>query len=153
MSFKNAIVVMTSNAGSGADVKNGLGFVTQTGHERVGLALRQVFSPEFLGRLDAVACFSRLGLPELTQIARSELDRLVTRAAGLGASLTVSPDAAETVAEKALLDPAGARAIRHLLQEQAVSPLSEFVLSHDAPGKLRLFVREGELELAPLTES
>ena len=152
VSFKNAIVVMTSNAGSGADVKNGLGFVTQTGHERVGLALRQVFSPEFLGRLDAVACFSRLGLPELTQIARSELDRLVTRAAGLGASLTVSPDAAETVAEKALLDPAGARAIRHLLQEQAVSPLSEFVLSHDAPGKLRLFVREGELELAPLTE-
>ena len=152
VSFKNAIVVMTSNAGSGADVKNGLGFVTQTGAERVGLALRQVFSPEFLGRLDAVACFSRLGLPELTKIAQNELERLSARAAGLGASLAVSPDAAGMVAEKALSSPAGARAIRHLLQEQAVSPLSEFVLSHDAPGKLRLFVREGALALAPVAE-
>ena len=131
-------------------MKNGLGFVTQTGRERVGLALRQVFSPEFLGRLDAVACFSRLGLPELTKIAQNELDRLCTRAAGLGASLAVSPDAAEMVAEQALSSPAGARAVRHLLQEQAVSPLSEFALSHDGPGRLRLFVHEGKLTLEAL---
>ena len=72
VSFKNAIVVMTSNAGSGEDRKGGLGFLPQEASERFALALRQLFSPEFLGRIDCVACFTRLGLPELTEIARAQ---------------------------------------------------------------------------------
>ena len=75
VSFKNAIVVMTSNAGSGEDRKGGLGFLPQEASERFALALRQLFSPEFLGRIDCVACFTRLGLPELTEIARRQLEK------------------------------------------------------------------------------
>lgn len=61
VSFKNAIVVMTSNAGSGEDQKGGLGFLPQGEKARFTLALRQLFSPEFLGRIDCVACFEKLG--------------------------------------------------------------------------------------------
>lgn len=65
VSFKNAIVVMTSNAGSGEDQKGGLGFLPQGEKARFTLALRQLFSPEFLGRIDCVACFEKLGLRSL----------------------------------------------------------------------------------------
>ena len=80
VSFKNAIVVMTSNAGSSEDRKGGLGFLPQEASERFALALRQLFSPEFLGRIDCVACFTRLGLPELTEIACRQLEKLCARA-------------------------------------------------------------------------
>ena len=87
VSFKNAIVVMTSNAGSGEDQKGGLGFLPQGETARFTLALRQLFSPEFLGRIDCVACFEKLGPAELTQIAKRQLEALSKRAKSRGLTL------------------------------------------------------------------
>ena len=147
VSFKNAIVVMTSNAGSGADVKNGLGFAAQGEADRFERALRQIFSPEFLGRIDAVACFSRLGLAELTKIAQNELAALAARAAGCGVTLSIGPGAAQALAERSLHDPSGARAIRRLLQEQVLTPLSELLLSETEHEARVLTVRGGAFVL------
>ena len=129
VSFKNAIVVMTSNAGSGEDRKGGLGFLPQEASERFALALRQLFSPEFLGRIDCVACFTRLGLPELTEIARRQLEKLCARAGSHGLALSVEPGAAEELARQALLSTGGAREIRHLLQTCVQTPLADALLS------------------------
>mgnify|MGYP002556193891 CR=1 FL=1 len=135
VSFKNAIVVMTSNAGSGEDRKGGLGFLPQ---ERFLLALRQLFSPEFLGRIDCVACFTRLGLPELTEIARRQLEKLCARASAHGLRLSIAPGAAEAAARQA-------REIRHLLQTCVQTPLADALLSGAAAGNRVVAAREGKL--------
>ena len=145
VSFKNAIVVMTSNAGSGEDRKGGLGFLPQEASERFALALRQLFSPEFLGRIDCVACFTRLGLPELTEIARRQLEKLCARAGSHGLALSVEPGAAEELARQALSSTGGAREIRHLLQTCVQTPLADALLSDTLTGNRVVAAREGKL--------
>ena len=145
VSFKNAIVVMTSNAGSGEDRKGGLGFLPQEASERFALALRQLFSPEFLGRIDCVACFTRLGLPELTEIARRQLEKLCARANVHGLRLSIAPGAAEELARQALSSSGGAREIRHLLQTCVQTPLADALLSDTLTGNRVVAVREGKL--------
>ena len=145
VSFKNAIVVMTSNAGSGEDRKGGLGFLPQEASERFLLALRQLFSPEFLGRIDCVACFTRLGLPELTEIARRQLEKLCARASAHGLRLSIAPGAAEAAARQALSSSGGAREIRHLLQTCVQTPLADALLSDTLTGNRVVAVREGKL--------
>ena len=145
VSFKNAIVVMTSNAGSGEDRKGGLGFLPQEASERFALALRQLFSPEFLGRIDCVACFTRLGLPELTEIARRQLEKLCARANVHGLRLSIAPGAAEELARQALSSSGGAREIRHLLQTCVQTPLADALLSDAAAGNRVVAAREGKL--------
>ena len=145
VSFKNAIVVMTSNAGSGEDRKGGLGFLPQEASERFALVLRQLFSPEFLGRIDCVACFTRLGLPELTEIARRQLEKLCARAGSHGLALSVEPGAAEELARQALSSSGGAREIRHLLQTCVQTPLADALLSDTLTGNRVVAAREGKL--------
>ncbi len=145
VSFKNAIVVMTSNAGSGEDRKGGLGFLPQEASERFLLALRQLFSPEFLGRIDCVACFTRLGLPELTEIAHRQLEKLCARANVHGLRLSIAPGAAEELARQALSSSGGAREIRHLLQTCVQTPLADALLSDTLTGNRVVAVREGKL--------
>ena len=145
VSFKNAIVVMTSNAGSGEDRKGGLGFLPQEASERFALALRQLFSPEFLGRIDCVACFTRLGLPELTEIARRQLEKLCARANVHGLRLSIAPGAAEEAARQALSSSGGAREIRHLLQTCVQTPLADALLSDTLTGNRVVAAREGKL--------
>ena len=145
VSFKNAIVVMTSNAGSGEDRKGGLGFLPQEASERFLLALRQLFSPEFLGRIDCVACFTRLGLPELTEIARRQLEKLCARANVHGLRLSIAPGAAEEAARQTLSSSGGAREIRHLLQTCVQTPLADALLSDTLTGNRVVAAREGKL--------
>ena len=145
VSFKNAIVVMTSNAGSGEDRKGGLGFLPQEASERFALALRQLFSPEFLGRIDCVACFTRLGLPELTEIAHRQLEKLCARASAHGLRLSIAPGAAEAAARQALSSSGGAREIRHLLQTCVQTPLADALLSDTLTGNRVVAAREGKL--------
>ena len=145
VSFKNAIVVMTSNAGSGEDRKGGLGFLPQEASERFTLALRQLFSPEFLGRIDCVACFTQLGLPELTEIARRQLEKLCARANAHGLRLSIARGAAEEAARQALSSSGGAREIRHLLQTCVQTPLADALLSDTATGNRVVAAREGKL--------
>ena len=145
VSFKNAIVVMTSNAGSGEDQKGGLGFLPQGETARFTLALRQLFSPEFLGRIDCVACFEKLELPELTEIARRQLEAICGRAKSRGLTLEVASGAAEEIARQAMEKPGGARNIRHLLQTLVQTPLSDALLSGTPPKALQILAREGKI--------
>ena len=145
VSFKNAIVVMTSNAGSGEDRKGGLGFLPQEASERFALALRQLFSPEFLGRIDCVACFTRLGLPELTEIARRQLEKLCARANAHGLRLSIAPGAAEEAARQALSSTGGARSIRHLLQTLVQTPLADALLLGATTQNRTVAVRDGKI--------
>ncbi len=126
VSFKNAIVVMTSNIG-GHQQGDGFGFCPSGRSEKTEEELKQAFSPEFLGRLDKIVHFQPLGTREMEKIAEKELALLHHRAAAVGVNLELAGDLAANLAESCK-GKGGARQLRHLVQERLEAPLAELML-------------------------
>ncbi len=140
VSFRNAVVVMTCNAG--AQIRSdGLGFKPEGRQEQCTQALRQHFTPEFLGRIDKTVCFNSLQKPELAQIARQQLQRLAARSQAAGLQLQLPEGLAEMLAD-ACSREGGARQIRRLIQDRVESPLAAFLLQ----GGKRPTRAKGELQ-------
>ncbi len=126
VSFKNAIVVMTSNIG-GELQGEGLGFNPAGKAGQTQGALRQAFSPEFLGRLDKSVCFRPLTRENLVDIARKYLGQLQQRLAQTGIQLSMDEGIAGHLASQCR-EKDGARHLRRLVQEQVEGPLADYLL-------------------------
>ena len=137
VSFKNTIVIMTSNVGS-RDMEqygNGLGFATagrNVERDRLGVlekAVRKVFPPEFINRVDEQVFFNTLTKEDIEKIIDIEIKDLKVRAEEAGYRLSVTPSARRFVAE-AGFDPAfGARPLKRAVMRYIEDPVSEFILS------------------------
>ena len=144
VSFKNAIVVMTSNLGG--DIKgDGLGFQPVGRAGETDTALRRHFTPEFLGRLDRIVTFGKLPDTALLEIAEKYLQELCLRADQSGINLKLSKGLPEHLTKK-LTAKDGARQIRRVVQEQVEGPLSEFLLGFSECPKC-VTVRPGQEKL------
>ncbi len=144
VSFKNAIVVMTSNTGSEKS-SDGLGFNPQGRQEQTDQALRQRFAPEFLGRLDKIVTFEPLQEKTMEQIAKKYLDRLQQRAAASGLQLQLPEELAHTLGCK-WKKRDGARHLRHLVQERVEGPLAVYLLGcPKRPTKVKVRLEDGAL--------
>lgn len=141
--FTNTLVLMTANVGALEAGKPGLGFAAEGEHERIRGQLRQHFSPEFLGRLDATAVFAPLDAKALAGIAALQLDELADRAHKRGIRLVWDEDAAGILASEA--GDGGARAIRHRITREIVSPLARRALTGATSWRVR--VREDTVTL------
>ncbi len=126
VSFKNAIVVMTSNLG-GEQKSDGLGFQPAGKERQTQAALRQHFTPEFLGRLDRIVCFDPLGTEAMEQIAEKCLRQLTARAAENGVQLTL-PEELPGLLCRETKNRDGARQMRRLVQEKVEGPLAAYLL-------------------------
>ena len=123
--FRNALILMTANAGeTGPKAAAGFGRAPAEARAR----LETWFSPELLGRIDAVVRFRPLDREILTRIAERELRRTLDRARAAGLWVQTMGDPAAWLAAACAGDPAGARALRHRLQTQVESPLAELLL-------------------------
>ncbi|MDY3225333.1 MAG: ATP-dependent Clp protease ATP-binding subunit [Candidatus Faecousia sp.] len=144
VSFRNAIVVMTSNVG-GQIRGEGLGFCAGGRSEEVGEALRQAFSPEFLGRIDQIVHFEPLSRPAMEAIAGKYLRQLQERVAALGTQLQLPPELPGFLLEKC---PGrdGARQLRRLVQSEVEGPLASFLLRCSRrPARVKLRLEAGEI--------
>ncbi len=142
VSFKNAIVVMTSNVGSERR-GDGLGF-NPAGQEReMEGVLRQYFTPEFLGRLDQVIRFDALSGGAMEAIAWKYLRQLQARVSALGSQLILPETLATHLCGKCA-GKSGARQLRRLVQTELEGPLAVYLLkSARKPGRIRAKL-EGE---------
>ena len=145
VSFRNALVVMTTNLG-GEQRSEGLGFQPQGKEGQVKEALKHHFTPEFLGRLDKIICFSPLAEADMEQIARKYLSQLQRRAASAGIQLKLP----ETLAGKLGRESrsrGGARNLRHLVQEKVEGPLSAYLLQFaKQPTKVEGILQEDSIQ-------
>ena len=144
VSFKNTIVVMTSNLG-GEKRGDGLGF-NPSGKQQEQLAvLRQHFTPEFLGRVDHIIAFEALEGGVLESIAGKYLDQLRQRAAQTGLQLSYAPELAGVLC-RSCRGREGARQLRRIVQSRVEGPLAEYLLRCvRRPGKLRISEENGEI--------
>ena len=144
VSFKNAIVVMTSNVG-GQIRGEGLGFCAGGREAEVEETLRQAFSPEFLGRIDQIIPFGQLGSGAMEAIAWKYLRQLQQRTAGTGTQLQLPEDIAAFLLKKCP-GKDGARQIRRLVQMEVEGPLAAYLLRcARRPSRVRLRLESGEV--------
>nr|MBQ8243973.1 ATP-dependent Clp protease ATP-binding subunit [Oscillospiraceae bacterium] len=142
VSFKNAIVVMTSNAG-GQLRGEGLGFCAPGKQAEMGEALRQSFTPEFLGRLDQTIQFENLGQGAMEAIVWKYLRQLQERTAAMGTQLSVPQELAAFLLAKCP-GKDGARQLRRLVQTEVEGPLASFLLRCTRkPGSVNLRLESG----------
>ena len=143
VSFKNTIVIMTSNVGS-RDIEEygkGLGFATASRsiandhHGILEKAVRKAFPPEFLNRVDEKVFFNTLSKDDIEKIIDIELKSLKERAEEAGYKITITPKAKRFVAE-AGYDPAfGARPLKRAIMKYIEDPVSEFIISDRVLGR------------------
>ena len=144
VSFRNAIVVMTSNVGS--QVRgDGLGFCAAGQSSQVEEAVRQAFTPEFLGRLDATVPFRALDGTTMEAIARKYLRLLQERAGAAGIQLNLPPELAASLCARCR-GKDGARNQRRLVQTEVEGALSGFLLSCSRrPSRIKGSLEQGRL--------
>ena len=146
--FCHTLIVMTSNIGSDQTGKGGLGFCPDSEPARRQAQLESLYPPEFLGRIDCITQFSALGQAELTQIAAMLLRSLQERAAQRQVMLQISPAVAPLLASQSSRERAGARGIRHRLQQEVENPVAEQMLSCSGrPLAIQVTVAEGHVIL------
>ncbi len=144
VSFKNAIVVMTSNVG-GEQKSDGLGFQPTGKDAQTKAALQRHFTPEFLGRIDRIVCFHPLGLAAMEEITEKYLQQLQARAAENGIQLTL-PEGLASVLSCNAKGQDGARQMRRLVQEKVEGPLASYLLQcSKKPVKVWAKLSEGSL--------
>jgi len=155
--FKNSILIMTSNIGS-RDIKvtGGFGFGTQTHEDKYAAmkghiedALKRVFNPEFLNRVDDTIVFHNLEREHILQIIDIGFQDLLKRMNTMGIEVELTNAAKEFLADKGF-DPAfGARPLRRAIQKYVEDPLAEEILkgtfAHGSKIKVKFSKKAEEL--------
>jgi ATP-dependent Clp protease ATP-binding subunit ClpB len=152
--FRNAVIIMTSNIGSGYILEHATRLDWEEITEVVTRQLHQHFKPEFLNRVDDVIVFTPLEQAELRRIVDLQLQRVAKMTSELGVALEVTDAARDWLARQGY-DPAfGARPLKRLVQRQIQDPLALHMLESGAAegARIRVDVRpEGEgLAFAPV---
>jgi ATP-dependent Clp protease ATP-binding subunit ClpC len=136
VSFKNTVVIMTSNLGA-REIKKGvsLGFQSSDDQQsfdqmkdKVLSELKKTFNPEFLNRVDEAVVFHSLGRPEMEQIVEILTGQLSQRLAEKDIKIRLSPAAKQLLADKGFDPSYGARPVKRTIQRLVEDPLSEEIL-------------------------
>ena len=137
VSFKNTILIMTSNVGSREvqEYGKGVGFstagkdVVRDRQSVLEKAVKKMFPPEFINRVDEKVFFNALTKEDIEQIIDIEIKGLKKRVSEAGYKLTITPTARKFIAD-AGFDPAfGARPLRRAIMKYVENPVSEFIIS------------------------
>ena len=136
VNFENAIIVMTSNAGSEGTV-GGLGFGRTDQdqvRERTMKALRGFLRPEFLNRVDEIITFNHLTEENFLGIADIMLTELRDSLASRGLALVWTQEVRQLLCKKAFSITYGARNLRRVIQKELEDPISELIIdSFESP--------------------
>ena len=150
ISFENTIIVMTSNAGS--DHSGGVaGFGGENGSNdkwKSERALKQVFRPEFLNRVDEIVVFEELSKENLIKIVDLMLSELNQGLNEKNISLTVSDDAKELICDRAYSKQYGARPMRRYIEKNIEDKLAQMYINGDLKENCGVLVTVKDSELS-----
>ncbi len=149
--FRETVIIMTSNAGNFFTVGGDEELLKRETVRQARRALQERFPPEFLGRIDEIVFFRRLGVEDLEKIIDLHLQRLGEQ---MGVVLQLTPEARRALAERSLDLNIGARKVRQVLAEflepplfqlqlQGLTPQDLVVVDLDPEKRLTFTVRKG----------
>jgi ATP-dependent Clp protease ATP-binding subunit ClpA len=151
VNFENTIIIMTSNAGNSLKSK-GIGFANdelKAISESANEALKEIFRPEFLNRVDEVVVFNRLAQESLIRIAKLMTEEIIQVSRDKGIVLDIAEEVYGYMAEHGADERYGARPLRRLIQKKLEDVLAEGYLRGDYQSGDVIHVRlaDGEIVL------
>ena len=129
VSFKNTIIIMTSNVGSQFIAGAGAEGFNEESRKQVMEALRSSFRPEFLNRIDDVVIFQPLGLEDIECIVDIQLKDVRSRLANERMMLELSEAAKQSLALDGLDPVYGARPLKRLIQRRVVDQVANLIIA------------------------
>ena len=137
VSFKNTVIIMTSNAGARNIVEHhSIGFISKedskkdyekTKEEVMG-ELKKIFRPEFLNRLDDIIVFKKLSGESIEKITKLMLDEFVKRANNKNIEVSISDDVIKYISKVGFDDTYGARPLRRAIESNIEDKFAEAIL-------------------------
>ena len=145
VSFKDSVIIMTSNAGTG-EKKVSVGF-NQTEHESVTTleTLGNYFKPEFLNRFDAIVSFNELSEENLLEIVDLMLVDLQATIEENEIDITISDEAKQALVKLGYDKRFGARPLRRVIQDKIEDPLTDLILEEENIERVHVDVVEEEI--------
>lgn len=138
VSFKNCVILMTSNVGTkvAKEFGSGIGFSSKNKEDNKGEEMKSIlkkelekkFAPEFLNRLDEIIYFRDLGKDEILKIVDLELVKTVSRAEEIGYKVTISDVLKEHLVEVGYDPKFGARPLKRAIQKWVDDYVTEFII-------------------------
>ncbi|MEQ1569795.1 MAG: ATP-dependent Clp protease ATP-binding subunit ClpA [Myxococcota bacterium] len=126
--FRNAIVILTTNAGAREQARAGLGFNPSGGSARADTVLKDVFPPEFRNRLDAIVVFDRLPEEVVLLIVDKFLLELEQQLSERNVTLSATDAARKFFLKEGYKPEFGAREMGRVIQEHVKRPLADEIL-------------------------
>ncbi|PXV68778.1 ATP-dependent Clp protease ATP-binding subunit ClpB [Dysgonomonas alginatilytica] len=155
VNFKNTIIIMTSNMGSGL-IRENFATITPENHDEVvETTKKEVLSmlksnirPEFLNRIDEIIMFEPLSEKDIEKVVKIQLEGLVKLLKGNGVRLEFSDEAISWIAHKGYDPEFGARPVKRVIQRQVLDTLSKRLLAQsvDKSTPITVDIKDGELE-------
>jgi ATP-dependent Clp protease ATP-binding subunit ClpE len=149
VSFKDTVIIMTSNAGINNIHTIHVGFGNNNAVEEASIldSLGGFFKPEFLNRFDSIIEFKSLEKDHILQIVDLMLNELQETLKEQNIILTISPEAKEKLAELGYHPSFGARPLRRVIQEKLEDRIADFILDEPEAKQLVTVIEDGELKV------
>ena len=136
--FKNSIIIMTSNMGSGIiqekfeneHLKGGIEQATEEAKVEVLNLLKQTVRPEFINRIDEIVMFTPLTQANIQKIVGLQLKSVSKMLSQQGITFDATPEAVAYLSEKGFDAEFGARPVKRVIQRDVLNPLSKEILSN-----------------------
>lgn len=144
VSFKETVIIMTSNAGTGTKEVS-VGFEKQDEAVTQLEVLSDFFKPEFLNRFDSIITFNELSKENLLEIVDLMLDELVDNIEDIKINLEITDAAKEKLVELGYEPKFGARPLRRVIQNQIENQLTDLILEHDEVDNVIVNVKDEEI--------
>ncbi|GAB2534496.1 ATP-dependent Clp protease ATP-binding subunit [Gracilibacillus alcaliphilus] len=147
VSFKDTVIIMTSNAGTNAKAIT-VGFNNDNNQAVSELEnLTQYFKAEFLNRFDAIIPFNELTEADILQIVDLMLNELTEHLQESNLEITVSDEVKQFLADKGYDRRFGARPLRRVIQEKVEDGITDIVLEQENVTKVEIVLEDGEIEV------
>ncbi|KDB00589.1 MULTISPECIES: ATP-dependent Clp protease ATP-binding subunit [Apilactobacillus] len=143
VSFKDTVIIMTSNAGTGASTASvGFGAEANNKTHSVLNKLGDYFKPEFLNRFDDIVEFNQLSKDDLKKIVSLMLDNVNKMLKNRGITIDVSDAAKDKLVEKGYNPEMGARPLRRVIQEEVEDKVADYYLNNPSSKHLSVEVND-----------
>ncbi|AOT56953.1 ATP-dependent Clp protease ATP-binding subunit [Weissella soli] len=149
VSFKDTVIIMTSNAGTGVKSAK-VGFDETTDNDDLMARLAPYFKPEFLNRFDAVIEFNALSKANLLQIVDLMLADMQAVLVENGLSIEISADVKDRLVDLGYDPTMGARPLRRVIQDQLEDQIADFYLDNPDIKQLQAELIDDEIKVAAL---
>ena len=158
VSFKNTVIIMTSNTGARNIVeRKQLGFVNkqkaeedyEKTKEEVMSELKKMFRPEFLNRLDEIIVFKKLDTESIEKITSLMLDKFKKRVEKKNMKITISDDVIKYIAKVGYDETYGARPLRRAIQSNIEDKFAEAILDKKIKEKdnVKISLKDGKITI------